>query len=362
MESSAEQQRPARASRSWGDLRHAPVALVFAAACVAVQLYVESLGGSTNTWVLVRYGALERGAVWRGEPWRLITSAFLHIGWLHLACNVYFGLQWEAPVERALGSRRFALIYLGAAVVASAAHLLVSDRVAAGASGAGFGVIAATLVLRRRAVPGWSAFARDPLVRSTALSIVIWSALLAGVAAHGAHAGGFAGGAALAWALTTPASATRRERLVAWGTVFALLVVPTAIAAAPRASLTPYGRYRLERDVADALRAHDLPAAHRALERARQAGYTSGTLEFNRGVLIETEGDLDRAIAIYEGLAKSEDRAVGRRALAASKRTKARKLWRGTLADHAEALTLLAQACDLGDDYACDALKKIPAN
>ncbi|HET9595090.1 MAG TPA: hypothetical protein VFP65_05900, partial [Anaeromyxobacteraceae bacterium] len=47
---------------------------------------------------------------------------------------------------------------------------------------------------------------------------------------------------------------------------------------------------------------------------------------------------------------------------AASKRTKARKLWRGTLADHAEALTLLAQACDLGDDYACDALKKIPAN
>src|SRR5438067_13614244 len=80
----------------------------------------------------------------------LLTSTFLHAGWLHLLSNLVYLAVFGPPVERRLGPARFALLYLMSAVLGSLAYLVAqpsSPAPAIGASGAIAGVIAAHLVL-----------------------------------------------------------------------------------------------------------------------------------------------------------------------------------------------------------------------
>ena len=92
---------------------------------------------------LVSYDALAAGR-W----WTLITSEFSHILFLHFFLNMYVLTTFGQIVEMIVGSWRFLLFYLIAAVVASAAHAGVSAFLldkpglpALGASGALSGVI-----------------------------------------------------------------------------------------------------------------------------------------------------------------------------------------------------------------------------
>src|SRR5689334_13763405 len=94
----------ARALRS---LRRAPMTLLFLGACVALFAVAESHGSTEEVGTLLRFGATNRAHVWAGEVWRLVTSAFLHVGVFHLVWNVVTMLAWCVPIERALGSARF---------------------------------------------------------------------------------------------------------------------------------------------------------------------------------------------------------------------------------------------------------------
>ncbi len=91
------------------------------------------------------------GGVAHGEWWRLITSAFLHYGPIHLGLNM-LALYWGGRVlEHVIGSWRFALLYLTAGIAGSAGALWLSPNVpTVGASGAIFGIFGALLVLERR--------------------------------------------------------------------------------------------------------------------------------------------------------------------------------------------------------------------
>jgi len=93
---------------------------------------------------------IERAAwVWRLEPdwYRLITSAFLHAGFMHIAGNMLFLWVFGPPVEDRLGRWWFLAFYLGAAVVSGLAHIATDRAPAIGASGAIAGVAGAFLVL-----------------------------------------------------------------------------------------------------------------------------------------------------------------------------------------------------------------------
>jgi rhomboid protease GluP len=87
-----------------------------------------------------------------GEPWRVVTSMFLHFGLLHIAMNMLCLGLWRI-VETWYGHFGFAAIYLSSGLiggVGSVAH--ASNVVSAGASGAVFGVFGAGavfLLLRR---------------------------------------------------------------------------------------------------------------------------------------------------------------------------------------------------------------------
>jgi hypothetical protein len=84
----------------------------------------------------------------------LVTSMFLHGGWLHLLGNLWYLWIFGDNVEDRLGHARFLLFYLASGLAAAAVHILSSpaSRVPTiGASGAVAGVLGAYLVLHPRA-------------------------------------------------------------------------------------------------------------------------------------------------------------------------------------------------------------------
>ena len=141
-----------------------------------------------------------------GEPWRLVTSMFLHYGFLHIAMNM-FCLYQVRFVEKMVGRAEFLALYFATGVLSGAASITRQpNAVSAGASGAVFGmfgVFAAVMVVRRARF--------DPQVWSGTMSRLgsfFAINLIYGLAATGidmtAHVAGliagFVGGYAIAWA------------------------------------------------------------------------------------------------------------------------------------------------------------------
>lgn len=77
------------------------------------------------------------------EPYQLVTHMFAHGGFPHLLFNM-FGLWMFGPLlEKVWGPKRFFIFYFACGLAAAAAHLLLQNAVAVGASGAIMGVFGA---------------------------------------------------------------------------------------------------------------------------------------------------------------------------------------------------------------------------
>lgn len=344
-------------------MRSAPATVLFLGACVALFVVAESHGSTTDTETLIRFGANERAHVWAGEWWRLLTAGFLHIGLAHLAWNVVGMFGWCVPLERALGRARFALVYLGSLLAASAASILLHDVVSAGASGAGFGIIGATLALGRRRLGSWRAFADDPRVRRIAGTVVVWTLVLSWMNVdHAAHGGGFVAGIALTWALTAPAAEARGARRAAWAVAILVVAAPLALALVPRAGGSRWAGAALEAELYVALKAEDLDAAERVLARADAAGLRSPRVELDRAVLLLARGDRAGAARRYEELAGAADPEIRRMARSAARALLAERLLLGDgmRADPARARGLLEQACAEREEHICAWLRANP--
>jgi membrane associated rhomboid family serine protease len=129
----------------------------------------------------------------RGQWWRLLTACFGHVGWVHLAVNMYSLYAVGPLLERLWGSGRFLLLYLLAGLGGSCGMLIENPLGGgAGASGALWGVMASLatwMYLNRRALPGQLVTAwRRQLVVVFALNVFLtfgWSQI-----SKGAHFGG----------------------------------------------------------------------------------------------------------------------------------------------------------------------------
>jgi rhomboid protease GluP len=90
---------------------------------------------------LIAWGADLRPLTMNGQPWRLITSCFLHIGIIHLLLNMYALSSIGSLLEPILGSKRFLVIYLLCGLAASTTSIMWHENtISAGASGAIFGL------------------------------------------------------------------------------------------------------------------------------------------------------------------------------------------------------------------------------
>ncbi|MCC6336031.1 MAG: rhomboid family intramembrane serine protease [Myxococcales bacterium] len=191
--------------KSQGALRRllaAPATTTLLLACVLVFIAAERTGSTKDIPTLIRFGATWRGLVWDGEWWRLFSAMFLHIGVVHLVWNCWGGFQWAAPVEAALGSWRFLVLYLLSGLAGSAVSVIGHDVVAAGASGALFGVVGATFALLRIKLGSWKALWQHPVHQKNLGMAALWFVVGAFAGFDNfAHAGGLAAGLGLTWAL-----------------------------------------------------------------------------------------------------------------------------------------------------------------
>ena len=90
---------------------------------------------------LIRWGANYSPLTLGGQPWRLLTCCFLHIGLIHLLLNMYALVYIGLLLEPYLGKVRFLAVYLLTGIAASVASLWWHEiTISAGASGAIFGM------------------------------------------------------------------------------------------------------------------------------------------------------------------------------------------------------------------------------
>ena len=260
-----------------------PVILALNVVMFLVMLAAGAGLVQTDPAVHIRFGSNFGPLTWTGEPWRLITSAFIHFGIMHLAFNMY-ALYSGRLTERLFGSARFALIYLLSALSGS----VVSGwwdpmRNSAGASGAIFGVYGALLVffaLRRADIP------RDMLRSSGrgALTLCIYSLVLGAanpMVDNACHVGGLLGGAVAAFFLVRPVDPAARATAQPWrlaavaagiGAALLLFAAPLVL---PNGSRSGYLRVLVAQD--QFARAESkLVDLHQDIARAYEAKQLSG--------------------------------------------------------------------------------------
>jgi membrane associated rhomboid family serine protease len=85
------------------------------------------------------------------EWWRIITGGFLHGGFIHVGLNMFVLYILGTLIEPAIGTTRMLAIYIVSLVAGSLGALLLTDPVqnTVGASGAIYGLFAATLLIAR---------------------------------------------------------------------------------------------------------------------------------------------------------------------------------------------------------------------
>ncbi|MBB5633149.1 membrane associated rhomboid family serine protease [Cryobacterium mesophilum] len=160
------------------------------------------------------------------QPWRMITSLFLHSPqtYLHIIFNMFSLFVIGPPLELALGRWRYLALYLLSGLGGSVAVLLLAPTTGVlGASGAIFGLLGAFFIIQRR-LGG----------RNMQIIVVIGINLVIGFVipniAWQAHVGGLVVGGLVAFVLLrTRPTRKRNEQLVLLFSVFVGLVVLTVI-------------------------------------------------------------------------------------------------------------------------------------
>ncbi|MBI2796994.1 MAG: rhomboid family intramembrane serine protease [Gemmatimonadetes bacterium] len=171
-----------------------PLETFLLVACIAVVFVFELLVPEPQLML----AALDPGRVRAGEWWRVLTSAYVHAGPLHLWMNLA-ATRAIAPLVELLGPpSRLPLVFLVSALAASGASLVLYPHTpSVGASGGIMGVVGYLLVLSWRRPRIMSRRLQSALLASLGLTayIGIFGFQFINNAAHG---GGLAGGALVA--------------------------------------------------------------------------------------------------------------------------------------------------------------------
>ncbi len=111
---------------------------------VLVFIWMEATGALNSDQALFDHGALYGPAVFNGQWWRIITSAFMHGGIPHIAFNMFALWQVGTAIESLYGSWRMGIIYFIALIGSGLSEAYFTPNVlTVGASGAIFGLFGA---------------------------------------------------------------------------------------------------------------------------------------------------------------------------------------------------------------------------
>lgn len=139
------------------------------------------------------------------EPWRLVTSAFLHIGLMHLLFNCFAMYFFGQATELTFGSIKFLLLFILSAIGGNLLNSYVTwwqifynhgtPGISAGASGGimGLGMALLMVELLKKTLLNFPAQESNPQLRS--LAVIMGINLVYGFAVPGIDNAGHIGGA-----------------------------------------------------------------------------------------------------------------------------------------------------------------------
>ncbi len=201
----------------------APKAIVFTniimLICMAMYFVVAIYGNNFinfDVGILTSFGANNIVLVKHGQIWRLITCAFLHVGFIHLLVNMYSLRVIGPSVEALIGKWKFVFIYLISSVSASLMSLVFTEAniVSAGASGAIFGLMGALLYFGYH----YRLYLNDA-IKTQIIPVIVFNLLIGFMISgidNGAHIGGLVGGYLATMAIGIKNKSHKKDMINGW--------------------------------------------------------------------------------------------------------------------------------------------------
>ena len=181
--------------------------------CVLVFILMYVLGnGSTDNYTLLLFGANSDALTKNGDYYRLLTSMFLHIGIMHLLCNMYSLYIIGKEVENVFGKWKYLVIYILSGIAGSILSLAFNhNTICAGASGAIFGLLGALLYFGYYYRPYLGATLTKSIIPVIAINLIV-GFLDSGID-NSAHIGGLVGGLLVAMAVGVPDKSNNNNKI-----------------------------------------------------------------------------------------------------------------------------------------------------
>lgn len=171
--------------------------------CLFLYLCMILAGGSTNSLVLLNFGARSNLHIVAGQWWRLLSAAFLHAGLMHLAMNLIFIYYGGSQIEMMIGHWRFFVIYFVSALGGNLLSFALSPALSVGASTAIAGMLASVIVLEK--FYPYHTYLKYLAKNYTLLVIInVIFAFFSTTIDHAGHLGGFISGALITTILPLP--------------------------------------------------------------------------------------------------------------------------------------------------------------
>jgi hypothetical protein len=121
-------------------------ALWLALICIVIFIFQNLIPGFTNLLILNQLSF--------SQPWRFLTSIFLHGSLIHLTYNLFALILFGLILEKLIGSKKFLIIFFLSGIFASLISVNFYNS-SLGASGAIFGIIG-TLAVIKPLMPVWA--------------------------------------------------------------------------------------------------------------------------------------------------------------------------------------------------------------
>ena len=170
--------------------------------------------GSTSVNTLLNFGASYPKLIRAGDYYRLISSAFLHIGVVHFLFNNYALYVIGPQLESFFGKTKFIIIYLFSAISGNLLSMIFNNSIGAGASGAIFGLLGSLLYFGYHYRVYLGSVIKSQIIPLILINLFI-GFTLEGID-NAAHIGGLIGGVLITMALGIKYKTTTFEKVNGW--------------------------------------------------------------------------------------------------------------------------------------------------
>jgi membrane associated rhomboid family serine protease len=138
-----------------------PYATLILAAIITIIQGIRMLGGSSGDTVYDSLVVPSWEALY-GQPWRILTSPFLHQNVLHYLENLFFLLLFGWQIERKQGWKIFLIAFLGGLITGYVIWINLAHEFLIGISGGICGLFGFSLISNRQR-PWWKTLTHVPL-------------------------------------------------------------------------------------------------------------------------------------------------------------------------------------------------------